>query len=40
LKLDGFHAEVEAMWDKEKVSANPFMNLGSKLRSLARGLQS
>jgi hypothetical protein len=40
LKLDGFHTEVEAIWGKEKVSANPFVNLGSKLQSLARGLQS
>jgi hypothetical protein len=39
LKLDGFHELVEAVWGKERVSANPLVNLDRKLRKLARGLQ-
>jgi hypothetical protein len=38
-KLDGFVDEVETLWGKEAVSANPLVNLDRKVRRLAHGLQ-
>jgi hypothetical protein len=38
-KLDGFLEEVEVLWGREAVLANPMINLDRKLHKLARGLQ-
>jgi hypothetical protein len=38
-KLDGFLEEVDALWGKDAVSLNPFINIDRKLRNLSRGLQ-
>jgi hypothetical protein len=38
-KLDGFLEEVDVLWGKDAVSANPMLNLDRKLRNLSRGLQ-
>jgi hypothetical protein len=34
VKLDGFLAEVEALWGNVPISLNPFWNLDRKLRAL------
>jgi hypothetical protein len=38
-KLDGFLEEVDALWGKDAVSANPMLNLNRKLHNLSRSLQ-